>query len=38
MMEQYLTQNITHTSKTTLVEKNVTVLNDKLLSESFSII
>ena len=38
MMEQYLTQNITYTSKTTLVEKNVTVLNDKLLPESFSII
>ena len=38
MMKQYLTENITHTSNTTLVEKNVIVLNDKLLSENFSII
>ena len=38
MMKQYLTENITHTSRTTLLEKNVIVLNDKLQSENFSTI
>ena len=38
MMKRYLTENITHTSKIKLVGKNVIVLNDKLLSENFSII
>ena len=38
MMNQYLTENITHTSKITLVEKNIIVLYDKLLSKNVSII
>ena len=37
MMKRYLAENITHTLKITLVGKNVVVLNDKLLSENFSI-
>ena len=38
MMKRYLTANITHTSNIALIGKNVIVLNDKLLSENFSII
>ena len=38
MMNQYLTENITHTSKVTLVAKNIIVLYDKLLSKNVSII
>ena len=36
-MKCYLAENITHTLKFTLAGKNVVVLNDKLLSENFSI-
>ena len=37
MMKQYLAEKITHTSNITLLEKNVIILNGKLVTENFSI-
>ena len=36
-MKQYLAEKITHTSNITLLEKNVIILNGKLVTENFSI-